>query len=199
VKRQGDVNEGRQAVAVQLLRRRFAVEEYHRMAEAGILTEDDRVELIEGEIVEMAPIGSRHAACVKRLNRLFSQRVGERAIVDVQNPIRLGQHSEPQPDLSLLRPRQDFYASAHPGPQDVLLVIEVAETSADYDRQVKAPLYARAGVPELWLVDLQGQALEVFRSPTAAGYQETQRLSRGQLLSPQALDDLKVPVAEILG
>ena len=107
-------------MAVQLVRRRFTVKEYYQMAEAGILHADDRIELLEGQIVEMAPIGSRHAACVARLNSIFFQKLGERAIVRVQGPIHLGEVSEPQPDLSLLRPRPDFYATAHPGPEDVL-------------------------------------------------------------------------------
>lgn len=136
-------------MSVQLLRRSFTVEEYHRMAEAGILREDDRVELLEGEIVEMTPIGSRHAACVDRLNQLGVRGVGPRAIVRVQSPVRLGERSEPQPDLTLLRARPDFYAHAHPGPADVLLIIEVAEASADADRTVKMPLYARAAIPEV--------------------------------------------------
>ncbi|MBI3030906.1 MAG: Uma2 family endonuclease, partial [Candidatus Rokubacteria bacterium] len=108
---------------VQLVRRFFTVEQYSRMAEAGILSADDRVELIEGEIVEMTPIGSRHAACVKRLIRLFYWAVGDRAVVSAQEPVRLSERSEPQPDLALLRPRADFYAQAHPGPQDILLVV----------------------------------------------------------------------------
>ncbi|GIW50689.1 MAG: hypothetical protein KatS3mg081_0044 [Gemmatimonadales bacterium] len=156
-------------MAVQLMKRRFTVAEYHKMAEAGILGEDDRVELLEGELVAMAPIGSRHATCVRRLNYLLSRGVGERAIVDVQNPIRLSEYSEPQPDLALLKPRPDFYAAAHPGPEDVLLVVEVAETSADYDREVKIPLYARAGIPEVWLVDLAGAQIETFRQPAQGG------------------------------
>lgn len=118
-------------MAVRLLRRSFTVEEYYRMAQAGILTEDDRVELIEGEIIKMTPLGSRHAACVDRLTQLFSARIRGQAIVRVQNPIRLSERSEPQPDLALLRFRPDFYATAHPGPQDVLMVVEVAETSVD--------------------------------------------------------------------
>jgi Uma2 family endonuclease len=134
-------------MGVQVQRRLFTVEEYHRMAEAGILSEDDRVELIEGELVTMSPIGSRHAACVARLTALLFP-VGGRGILWVQNPIRLGARSEPQPDVALLRYRPDFYASAHPGPEDVLLVVEVAETSADADRSLKIPLYARYGIPK---------------------------------------------------
>ena len=153
-----------------LVKRLFTVEEYHKMAKAGILGEDDRVELLEGEIVQISPIGSRHAACVMRLTELLSQRVVGRAHVRVQNPILLGEHSEPQPDVTLLRRREDFYASSHPRPEDVLLVIEVAETSAAVEREVKAPLYARYGIPEVWVVDLAGGQVEVFRRPSPQGY-----------------------------
>ena len=186
-------------MAVQVRRHLFTVEEYHRMAQAGILSEDDRVELIEGEIVNMTPVGSRHAAVVDRLNRILSRRIGERAIVRVQNPIRLGEHSEPQPNVTLLRPREDFYASAHPGPEDVLLLIEVAETSAEYDREVKIPLYARFGIGEVWLVDLEGKAIEVYRNPSPEGHREVQTLGRDARLSPDSFPDLELPVEQILG
>ena len=185
-------------MSMQLLKRRFTVDEYHRMAEAGILSEDDRVELIDGEIVEMVPIGSRHAACVDRLTRLFTSQVGDQAIVRVQSPIRLGRRSEPQPDIALLRPRADFYASAHPGPEDVLLVVEVAETSVEADREVKLSLYGRAGVLEAWLVDLSGEIIEVHRNPSPDGYRSVQQFTRGQTLSPQAFPDLGLLVERIL-
>ncbi len=145
-------------MTARLLKRLFTIEEYHKMAQAGILTEDDRAELIEGEIVEMAPIGSRHAACVARLTALLS-RVQDRAILWVQNPIRLGEHSEPQPDVALLSLRPDFYAQAHPGPQDVLLLVEVAETSPGDDREVKLFLYARAAISEVQPLSYTGNAL----------------------------------------
>jgi Uma2 family endonuclease len=186
-------------MAVQLARRLFTVEEFHRMGKAGVFSEDDRVELLEGEIVQMTPIGSRHAACVDRLNRLFSQRVGERAIVRVQNPVRLDEQSEPQPDLALLKPRPDFYAQANPVPADVLLLIEVAETSADMDREAKLPLYARSGVFEVWLVDLSAERVEVHRKPAPHGYQERRTVARGQHLAPQALSDLVLSVDAVLG
>ncbi len=184
---------------VQLLRRSFTVEEYNRMIQAGILGEDDRVELLEGEIVEMAPIGSRHAACVDRLNRLFSLRAREATIIRVQSPVRLGERSEPQPDLTLLRPRPDFYASAHPGSGDLLLLVEVAEATASLDRDVKLPLYARAGVPEVWLVDLPGECIEVYRKPTPQGYQEVRQVRRGDRAAPQAFPDIGLAGEEILG
>jgi Uma2 family endonuclease len=186
-------------MAVQILRRRFTIEEYYLMAKAGILGEDDRVELIDGEIVEMPPIGIPHASHVDRLNRLFTLRLGESAIVRVQNPVRLSEHSEPQPDIALLRPRDDFYTSAHPGPQDVLLVIEIADTSIDYDRQVKAPLYARAGIPEYWLVDLTGQRIEVYRDPAAGEYRQVRLVRRSERLAPEALPLLELSSSDILG
>lgn len=184
---------------VQVLRRSFTVEEYHRMAEAGILGEDDRVELLEGEIVEMAPIGSGHAACVDRLTHLLVRQFAEKAIIRVQNPVRLGERSEPQPDLALLRPRPDFYAKAHPGPEDILLLVEVAETSVGVDREVKLPLFARAGVPEVWLVDLPGERIEVYRKPTPQGYQEVRQVRRGECVASQAFPDIALAGGEILG
>ncbi len=185
-------------MSVPLRRRSFTVEEYHRIGEAGVLGEDDRVELIEGEIVAMSPIGSLHATCVRRLIRLFSRGVRERAIVDVQNPIRLGEHSEPQPDLALLKPRPDFYAQAHPGPADVLLVVKVAETSAEVDRAVKVPLYAQAGIPEVWLVDLAAERIEVYRRPSSQGYQDVQTVRRGERVAPVTFPDLELAVEAVL-
>ncbi len=186
-------------MAVDILRRRFTVEEYHRMGEAGIFAEDDRIELIDGEIIQMIPIGSPHAACVDRLTRLFVLSAGQRASVRVQSPISLGPQSEPQPDLTLLRPRADFYVNAHPGASDVWLVVEVAGTSLPFDRTVKMPLYSRAGVPEVWLVDLAGACVEVHRRPSAGRYEEVQRVTRGERLTCQAFPDLSVGVDELLG
>ena len=186
-------------MTVQLLRRRFTANEYQRMGQVGILGEDDRLELLEGEIVEMAPIGSRHQATVDRLNRLFSNRTADDAMVRVQGPVRLGEDSEPQPDLILLRRRSDFYTSAHPGPDDVLLLVEVSDTSLEYDREVKLPLYARHGIVEVWLVGLEAGLVEVYRGPTAQGYQEVSQLQRGQSLSSVALPQLELAVDEVLG
>lgn len=134
-----------------------------------------------------------------RLNRLFSARVGERAIVRVQNPIVLGPHSEPQPDLALLSPREDFYATAHPRPEDVFLIVEVADASVAVDREVKVRLYARAAVPEVWIVNLPEDQLEVFRDPGPEGYRDVRRLKRGERIAPGALPDLDVAVDEALG
>lgn len=185
-------------MVVQVKRRRFTVQQFHCMSEAGVFTEDDRVELLAGEVIEMPPIGSRHAACVNRLNRLFSQRVGEESLVSVQNPVQLGEFSEPQPDLALLRSRADFYADAHPTVTDILLLIEVADTSVGFDRDVKVSLYARSGVPEVWLVDLTAACVDVYRQPSPEGYLEVRRLQRDQRLMPLSLPDIDLSIEQIL-
>ncbi len=177
--------------------RPFTVEEYHRMGQAGILREDERVELIEGELVMNSPISSRHAACVDRLTALLVPALTGRAIVRVQSPLRLGTHSEPEPDLMLLRYREDFYRDAHPGPEDVLLVIEVSESSLAYDRDVKHPLYARFGIPEVWLVNLVENRLEVYRNPSAGVYTQQTLFTQGRV-APLAFPDLDVDVATVL-
>lgn len=180
-------------------RHRLTVEEYHRMGETGVLAPDARVELIQGEIIDMAPIGTRHAATVKRLSALLSKASAGRAIVSVQDPIRLDDASEPQPDLALVKPRADYYAHGHPTAADVLLIIEVADTSGAYDRHVKAPLYARHGVPEVWIVDLDERVVRFLRSPDGDRYtditaSETPRLTPIALLPGIALD-----LSDILG
>jgi Uma2 family endonuclease len=186
-------------MAVRLQTRRFDVDEYHRMAAAGILRREDRVELIEGEIVETTPIGRRHLGAVDYLTRRFVQGCGDRAIVRVQGAIRLNRHSEPEPDLLLLNPRPDFYRGGDAGPSDVLLLVEVAETSLDYDRGVKAILYGRVGIPEVWVVDLPGERVEVCRGPATEGYREVQNRGRGEQVAPAAFPDLAIAVSEILG
>src|SRR5215210_4225582 len=155
----------------QVTRRRFTVHDYHRMGEAGILHEDDRVELIEGEIVEMAAIGTRHFSCVNGLTRLLIRSVGDEAIVSVQNPVRLNDHTEPQPDLTVIRERD--YRESLPMPEDVLLLIEVSDTTLRYDRNLKLPLYARAGILEVWIVDLSGDLLERPSDPSLYIYRLT--------------------------
>jgi Uma2 family endonuclease len=180
-------------------RRRFTTAEYHAMAEAGVLAEDERVELITGEIVRMMPIGAQHAGCVRGLNRKLSRGLGDRALIAVQDPIVLDDASEPQPDIAVLRFREDNYRSLHPKPADVLLIIEVADTSADYDRNVKLPLYAQAGIPEAWLVRLREACIEVHRNPAPTGYQEMRTLHVGDSVSPLAFPDLELTVAAILG
>jgi Uma2 family endonuclease len=185
-------------MAVQPATRRFTVDEYHRMGEAGILFPDERVELLEGEVVEMSPIGSRHAACVRTLNAVLGERLWGRAIVAVHDPVRLGKYSEPQPDLALLAPRDDRYATEHPGPGDALLVVEVADTTTLSDRNGKIPLYARAGVTEAWLVDLPAGAVEVYRSPEAGAYRDVHRAGPDDAVSPLAFPDVHVPLRDVL-
>lgn len=185
-------------MTVQVLRRRFTVDEYYRMAEAGILHEDDRVELIEGEIVEMPPIGSGHASRVDQIAQLFFQRLSGQATIRVQSPIHLDQRSEPQPDISLLHPKPDFYANAHPGPQDIFLVVEVADSSAEYDREVKMLLYARHGIRECWLVSLDEDVVEAYRSPAPQGYQHKQQLRRGERVTIEAFPDIELLVDDVL-
>ena len=186
-------------VETELQRRRFTADEYHRMGEAGVFRDDDRVELVDGEIVEMTPIGSRHAACVDRLNALLQPSPAGAWHVRVQGPVRLDEYSEPEPDLSVLRSRADFYASAHPGPDDVMLVVEVADASLRYDRDIKVGLYARAGIPEAWLADLQNERVHVFTHPAPQGYRASRQLRRGERLTSQALPGVSFLVDDVLG
>lgn len=151
-------------------RHRLTVDDYYRMAEVGILDPEARHELIDGEVIDMPSPSSSHAAAVHYLTEVFVRAVDGRATVLVQNPIRLSEYSEPQPDLALLRRREDFYRDSHPGPQDVLLAIEIAVSSLRFDRDTKAPLYARHGVPETWLVDVVGGRLTRFRAPQRGFY-----------------------------
>ncbi len=185
-------------MTVQLLRRKFTVEQFHKMAESGILNEDDRVELIRGEIIEMAAIGTKHAAYVRRLDKVLHRKLGDEVIISVQNPIGLDDSSEPQPDVVLLQPREDFYASAHPQPKDVFLIIEVADSTIKYDREVKIPLYAEEGVVEVWLVDINLECIEVYREPANGEYKKVEKFSKGDLVI-QAFDDVNTGVDEILG
>lgn len=184
---------------VQSWERRFSVSEYYRMVEAGILGKDERAELIEGVIVEMAPMCSRHAACVDRLNRHLNRLVGNTSLVRVQSPIRLDDASEPEPDLALLKPREDFYSQEHPGPSDVLLAIEVSDTSAEYDIEIKLPLYARAGIPETWLVNLTTETVEVHSRPASGEYRQTLRAKRGETLKSEAVSGLEIAANDVLG
>ncbi len=182
------------------LRKRFTVHDYHAMGRAGILTPQDRVELLDGQVIAMSPTGSRHAACVGRLTNEFGRAGGlaGRALVWVQNPLAQSDHSEPQPDLMLLVPRDDHYDFGHPRAGDVLLLVEVADSSLDYDVRVKAPLYARAGVRELWIVDLERDRIEVRTEPSEHGYGAVRRCVPGDVLAPSALPDVTLEAARII-
>jgi Uma2 family endonuclease len=180
----------------EITRHRFTVEEYHKMAEAGVFSEDDRVELIEGEVVEMTPIGWRHARCVSNLNMLLARFAGDRYVVSVQNPITVDEYAEPQPDLALV---SELPAGRLPGPEEIILVVEVSDTTLPYDRNVKLPIYARAGIPEAWVVEQQGEIVEVHAEPRPNGYARTSRYhSEDDQLRSEILSDLTLPVGEIL-
>ncbi len=178
-------------------RRPITVAEYYRMAEVGILGERDRVELIEGELIAISPIGTYHTGTVNKLTHSPVHAVGERAIVAVQNPVRLDDLSEPQPDFALLRPRPDFYRDAHARAADVLLLIEVADTSLNYDRAVKRALYARHAIPEFWIVDLTSAEVEVCRQPKADGYALVKRVGRDGAIEPELLPGVSVQASTL--
>ena len=179
-----------------LPRHRFTVADYHRMVEAGILTENDRVELIRGEIVVMAPIGSPHSACVCRLNEAFEP-LGATTLRSSQNPVVL-MDSEPEPDFLLLARRDDYYAGAHPTPADVYLLVEVADSSQRFDRGVKGPLYASNGIREYWIVDLETDRVEVHRSPEERRWREVSIPGRGDSVALEAFPEFVVPLDDVL-
>jgi Uma2 family endonuclease len=186
-------------MAVEIERILFTVDKYEKMIEAGILGEDDHVELIRGEIVKMTPIGLRHAACVARLVKLFEKKVGDVALVWPQNPVLVGGHSMPEPDVTLLKPAADFYTSARPTAQDVLLLVEVADSSVARDKAMKVPLYAEAGVEELWIVNLVKNVIEVYSDPIGNTYRQVRRARRGDTLPLLDQPGISVTVSEVLG
>lgn len=186
-------------MSAEIAKYSFTAEEFERLGEAGILRQDARLELIEGEIFEMSPIGSLHAACVKFLSGLLNRLFGNTAIVGVQDPVRLNDFSEPQPDLTLLRWRDDYYRGGHPAPADVLLVIEVADTTVVKDRTVKLPLYARSGIAEAWLVNVEAGQVEVYSNPAGGTYQRAEVFGRGEEARSHTVEGLAVNVSEFLG
>lgn len=184
-------------MAVSVPRRLFTVDEYYEMARVGILKPDERVELLDGEIVQMNPIGSPHAWCVNRLTAIFSAGAGTRWMLSVQLPLRLNPQSEPEPDIMLVR--RDAPQTRHPGPAEALLVIEVADSSIHVDRRRKMPMYARASIQEYWIVDLNADRIEVYRDPARARYRSVTLLRRGDVVSPLFAPDLIVDVSTVLG
>ena len=185
---------------VVLTRHKLNVDDYCRMAEAGILGEGDRVELIDGELIDMAPIGQGHVAIVNRVTRALVLACGDRAIVSPQNPVRLDRLNEPRPDFAVFRPRADFYgAGDRPGPADVLLLIEVADSSVPFDRAVKLPMYARAGIAEVWIIDLKRRVLDVYRRPTRNRYRETATHQPGDTVTLALAPDIKVRLDRVFG
>ena len=180
-------------------KRRFTVDEYHRMGDAGILSENDRIELIDGEIFTMTPVGSRHAAAVARATRALILASGTNAIVRVQSPIQLGGFTEPEPDLTLVRPRDDFYSAGHPQPGDVVLVVEIADSSLRYDRDLKARLYAQAGIADYWLSDLVNRTVTSYSAPHDGAYRTMTMHADGEPLSPLYLRECRIRTDDLLG
>ncbi|MGV0027832.1 Uma2 family endonuclease [Phormidesmis priestleyi] len=199
-------------MVVKLEKRLFSVKEYHAMIQTGLLTENDPVELIRGEIVykpdrnfqpasgnESMAVGRRHAACVKRLNALFNQRLTGQAIVSIQDPVEIDEYSEPEPDVCLLKQKDDFYESGHPKADDIWLLIEVADSTLESDRTIELPLYAENNISEVWIVDINAQQVEVYRQPSPTGYQSTEIFRRGQAITLQVLAPIAIAVDDILG
>jgi Uma2 family endonuclease len=176
----------------------FNVDQYYRLAEVGVLKPDDRVELIEGEIVRMRPIGSSHAACVRALDVAFNEILGRRYLVSIQSPVRLDNFSEPEPDLALLKPRKNFYADRHPMSSDVFLIIEVADTTVLSDQNVKLPLYARFGIAEAWLVNLPEKVVEIYYDPADGRYRNCLKFKPGDTLKSPTINELTLKVDDII-
>ena len=194
---------GKETLVLKERLRPFSVEEYHRMGEVGVLKEDERIELIDGIITTMNPTGSKHAACVKKLNSLFSSVLSPReALIGIRDAIVLNNGTEPEPDITLLKPREDAYADAHPRPADVLLVVEVADTSAEENRTVKLPRYAAAGIPEVWIIDIPHRRIEACQTPVGteadAGYKIRVEYRPGETLSPAMSSYVQIDVEAIL-
>jgi Uma2 family endonuclease len=185
-------------MAVEIARRLFNVHEYHKMVDAGVLCEDDRVELIRGEILEMSPIGPRHSAAVLRALNTVLRIVGDHAIVGCQGSIRLDEYDEPQPDIYLLRLKEDFYASGHAGPKDMLLIVEMADSSLEYDQSVKVQLYAETGIEEYWIADIRNDRIVTYSDRTDRGYQTERVFQRGSTLTPKLLPDCPIPADALL-
>ena len=185
------------AIEPAIVRRKITVEEYEVMYEAGVFKPDERLELINGEILKVAPMNAPHISYVIRLSRIFTERLTKRAIVSTQLPIVINEESEPEPDLSILRWRSDDYFSGKPKAQDVYLLIEVASASLLFDRRVKLPLYARVGVPEVWIVNVQARQLEVYRNPKGEAYSESRVLKPSDVVSLLAFPDVEVRLSEV--
>lgn len=187
------------AIVVERQTRRLTVDDYHRMGETGILRSDERVELIEGEILTMSPIGGAHTLHVRRLIALLTDRYRGLAVVDIQDPVRLSDLTEPQPDAMLLKHRDDYYGPVVPRSSDVLLVIEVSDSSLVFDRNVKVPIYAKTGIPEVWLLDIETKVLTAYRDPSPAGYRVALEFRSGDVIAPAAFPDRPISLANLIG
>jgi Uma2 family endonuclease len=185
-------------MSTNITKKLFTTDEYLRMAETGILSESDRVELIYGEILTMSPVGCPHAATVDRFTRALVRTAGDNAIVRVQASVQLSEYSQPQPDISLLRPKDDFYYSKHPGPSDILLLIEVADSSLQYDQTIKAGLYAESGIAEYWIVDLQNDRFFAYSEPKGRSYGLLREYHRGDAIAPSLLPECHLQINDLL-
>lgn len=185
-------------VLPQPRRLRFSVDEYYKMIEIGILKDYEKAEIIEGELIQKTPIGDKHAAVVNRLNRFFSRSVGEDILISVQNPVRLSDYDEPEPDI-VLADLAKFDGSRHPRPAETLLIVEVSDTTLKYDRDVKVSLYAEAEIPEVWIVNLKNEIVEVHQKPSVGIYQLAQIYKRGESVKSSVLPNLEIEVDKILG
>jgi Uma2 family endonuclease len=194
-----DVDQRESHMRIEATKKLFTVDEYYRMAEAGILTREDRVELIDGEIIEMSPIGGRHLGCVNAANSAFNNAFHGKVVVSVQNPLQLSNYTEPEPDLVLLKFRKDSYRGKKPEAADALLVVEVADTTFAYDSRVKLPRYAAAGVPEVWIENLVDDLLMVYRNPEGKSYKTCLRLKTTDSVSVELFPDMVFVVSDFLG
>lgn len=181
-----------------LERKKFTSDEVHRMMEAGILPEESGWELINGEIIHRMTIGSKHAGTVKRINLILTRLLGDKFIIGVQDPVQISQRNEPEPDITVLKMRDDFYTENHPTPEDVILLIEVSVSTLGFDRQTKKEIYADAGIAEFWLVNLENNTVEVYTNPKSGSYFEMKIYERGDIIYSKHIADLKLRVADIL-
>ena len=185
--------------APSIVRKKFCTKETYKMMEVGILPEESGWELIDGEIIHRMTIGGKHAGTIKKLNKILTKMVGEQSIISVQDPIQIDDHNEPEPNIALLKPREDFYVESHPTPEDVLLLNEVSDSTVEFDRKVKKSLYAGAEIAEFWLVNLRENTIEVYSQPKNGTYRLAQILEKGETVKSNAVENLSLEVEEILG
>lgn len=179
--------------------KRFSVADFRKMTEIGILPEESGWEIIDGYLIDKMPIGTKHASVVRKLEKFFERNFGDKAIISGQNPIHLDEYNEPEPDVALLKLRADFYAESHPTPADVLLLVEVSDSTLEYDRETKKNLYAEAGIAEFWLVNLKNDTIEVYAHPKNGNYYSARILEPGETIESAAVEDLTLALNEILG
>lgn len=192
------VSELEKADAPAIARRKFRVEEICKMVEVGILPEESGWELIDGEVIHRMTIGSKHAGTIIRLGKLFERKIGDKTLVSIQNPIHIDDYNEPEPDIAILKPREDFYAESHPLPDNILLLIEISDSTIKFDREVKKTLYAEAEIAEFWLVNLKDNTIECYSSPKNGNYRLAQILEKGETVKSGTIENLILNVEEIL-